>query len=300
MVLALRCGERAPGAVGSLLITPQWLSQQMPDLSGLTPLGEGGQKWVFAGRHTQDGDVVIKLIKPSGDIERTRREILAVRQISSPRVPAVLDVGMLHSPWGDIIWLRERRVSGESVREIIRARGPLPKEGVLCLGLCMLEALVDAARVRIVHRDVKPENIMRSNDGSYWLLDFGIARHLDLSSLTPSAALGGPGTLGYAPPEQFRNKKRDLDGRADLFALAVTLVECISGRHPYRDGARDAPEVVRRIEGSPLVVPRIAWDPERRFSELVSSMGQRRVDCRPQDARQALEWMRELHSVFGL
>lgn len=240
---------------------------------------------------------MIKLIKPGTNLERVQREILAVTQVRSPRVPRIFEQGSLRgiANIGDVVWIREQRIDGENVRQLLE-RGPLNPAEVLRLGQDVLEALTNVAGARIVHRDVKPENIMRATDGRYWLLDFGIARHLELTSLTATAALGGPGTVGYAPPEQFRNQKRELDERTDLFALAVTLVECLTGVHPYRDGARDAPEVLRRIEQAPLVIPAITWDTKGHFADLLSAMGQRRIDCRPRSASEALAWIREIQA----
>ncbi|WAS99536.1 serine/threonine-protein kinase [Nannocystis punicea] len=277
-----------------------WLPKYLPGISNLRGLLEGGQKWVFSATHSTDGEVVIKLIKPHTADERVRREILAVKEINSTRVPRIFEDGVLRgTPLGfDVIWLREQRILGENVKQILQ-RSTLSQKEILALCRHVLEALVDMGHARIVHRDIKPENIIRSADGSYWLIDFGIARHLDLSSLTATAALGGPGTLGYAPPEQYRNKKRDLDGRADLFALAVTLVECISGKHPYVDGARDAPMVLKRIEGAPLPIPKISWNRGRQFADFLTAMGQRRVDCRPRDASDALMWLQELQDTFA-
>lgn len=273
------------------MITTQWLEQQFNGLSGMTPLAQGGQKYVFRAVHAADGDVVLKLIKQGQDIQRIEREIEAVQKVQSARVPRVLEIGMLDTPAGPFAWLREQRVVGEPVRTILN-QGPMPLDEVKKLGLHVLEALVAAEAVRIVHRDVKPENIMRGDDGSYWLLDFGIARHLDLTSMTDTTALGGLGTVGYAPPEQYRNRKQEIDGRADLFALAVTMVECLTGKHPYRDGARDAGAVLRRIEQTPLAVPPVPGEDE--FVDLISTMGQRRLDCRPPNAADALKWMREV------
>lgn len=277
------------------MITVTWVASQFPTLSAITEYPHGGQKWVFAAMHPENGAVVIKLIKPTTDPERVHREVLAVTQVNSARVPRIHEHGTLTAVpgVGDVIWLREQRVEGENVRQVL-ARGPLPPSETLRLGMDVLEALTDVAQARIVHRDVKPENIMRGTDGSFWLLDFGIARHLELSSLTATAQLGGPGTLGYAPPEQFRNLKRELDERADLFALAVTLVECLTGRHPYREGARDAPEIVRRMEQAALQVPLIAWDATGKLFDLISAMGQRRTDCRPRGAAEALAWIKEV------
>jgi serine/threonine-protein kinase len=279
------------------MITVAWLAQQFPALSAFTPLADGGQKWVFTATHKDEGEVVLKLIKPSPDGgERVRREILAVQQVQSARVPRVMDAGLVQTPLGPLVWLREQRISGESVRQVVQ-RGPMAQEEVVRLGLHVLEALADADRARIVHRDVKPDNIMRGADGAFWLLDFGIARHLDLASLTATAALGGVGTLGYAPPEQFRNKKRDIDGRADLFALGVTMIECLTARHPFRDGARDPHEVVRRIEGAPVTVPPVPGATGQKLSDILRALTQRRLDCRPASVSETLTWMREVGAV---
>jgi serine/threonine-protein kinase len=134
---------------------------------------------------------------------------------------------------------------------------------------------------------------MRGDDGNFWLLDFGIARHLDLVSLTATAVFG-VFTLGYAPPEQYRNKKREIDGRADLFALGVTMVECLTTKNPFRDGARDAPEIIRRIENTPLVIPPIAGDADGKLADYLRAMTQRRLDCRPASAAEALEWLKDV------
>jgi serine/threonine protein kinase len=275
------------------MITAEWLATQFADLSAVSRLAEGGQKWVFAAEHQGDGAVVLKLVKPSQDIERIRREVLAVQQVQSARVPAVTGAGIVETPAGSCIWLREQRVPGHSVRTLLNA-GALPPQQVKRLGLHVLEALADVERARIVHRDVKPDNIMCDDQGNFWLLDFGIARHLELSSLTATSALGGPGTAGYAPPEQFRNQKRDVDARADLFALAVTLVECLVGWHPFRQGARDVRDVLQRVETVQLQVPPIPGDADGALAELICVMGHRRLDCRPATAAETLAWMREL------
>jgi serine/threonine-protein kinase len=187
-----------------------WLQTSFPDLSAFRPLGEGGQKLVLAATHKLDGEVVLKIVHPRTDPEAVRREILAVQQIKSPRVPRILDQGTATTNFGPCVWLREERVSGETVRSML-ANGPLPVGDILRLALHIMEALESSERAQIVHRDVKPDNIMRDASGGFWLLDFGIARHLDLLSLTATALPFGKMTLGYAPPEQCRNFKANID-----------------------------------------------------------------------------------------
>src|SRR5262249_15937464 len=151
----------------------------------------------------------------------------------------------------DCFWLREARIPGQAVRQVL-AGAPLTPSAVLMLGLQTLEALVAAGAAKIGHRDVKPENIIQSPQGEFFLLDFGIARHLQLSSNTPTANHFGKFTVGYAPPEQFRNIKRDIDARLDLFATGVTMYECAIGLNPFRHGAANDLDVLRRIETQPL------------------------------------------------
>lgn len=277
----------------------EWLKQQFPGLTDVAALARGGQKVVYAARHPNDGDVVLKVIMPGQDLSRIEREILAVQTVNSSRVPRILEVGTVSIDGTQSLWLREQRVVGASVRHHLAASGALAAREVARLVLHILEALAEAERVRIVHRDVKPENVMRGDDGSYWLLDFGISRHLDLQSLTQTAALMGPSTIGYAPPEQYRNFKRDVDARADLFALSVTAVECLTGKHPYKDGARDLPDIIRRVESVPLVAPAVDGDVDGGFRDLILAMGQKRIDPRPATAAYALDWMRDVTAKCG-
>ena len=289
-----RCSSRwAPRSGVQGVLDLASFASGFPDLDGLRQLAAGGQKWVYTGTHRTDGSVVLKVIKPGQDAERIRREVLAVQRIASPRVPRVLEVGTVATPVGSCIWIREQMVPGRSLRSAIQAQ-VLDRPQLHRLAEHMLEALAAGERVRIVHRDVKPENVILDDRGDFWLLDYGIARHLDLSSATPTAALAGPGTLGYAPPEQYRNWKREVDCRADLFALGVTLYESATGRNPFREGARDQGEVVRRIES--LTVPRlvVAGDAAGAFSEFVGTLMQRRPDHRPSSAADSLDWLRSL------
>jgi serine/threonine protein kinase len=277
-----------------------WLQKRFPELSDFEPLGRGGQKLVLAAKHCSDGDVVLKIVHPKTDPESVRREILAVQQIQSPRVPRILEHGIAGTDLGPCVWLREELVSGRSVREAL-ATGPLQALEVLRLGSQMLEALERAEHAQIVHRDVKPDNIMQDLSGNFWLLDFGIARHLDLSSLTATAQPYGKMTLGYAPPEQCRNFKRDIDSRADLFALGVTLHECATGKNVFRDPPpRDYLELLKRVEKvilTPLLLPISAAES---FRDLIATMTQKNRIHRPRTISEARMWMAEICRVEGI
>lgn len=270
-----------------------WVQAQFQELSNIAPLGGGGQKLVFAATHSTGGDVVLKLIHPSQSHETVEREILAVQLIQSPRVPRILDQGRIALPFGELVWLLEQRIIGQTVREVLRA-GSLQKGRLLRLGLHVLEALAEAERAQIVHRDVKPDNIMIAAGDDFWLLDFGIARHLTLQSLTGTGQLWGKFTLGYAPPEQCRNIKPHIDSRSDLFALGVTLRECATGFHPFRYPPAADLEILNRVETLVLPHLQLAFPVAHEFPDLVDAMTQKRRDLRPRSAGEALIWMQEV------
>lgn len=274
-------------------IDQAWLKGQFPEMTSLTPVGQGGQKLVFAGQHKTEGEVVLKLFHPSAEPQRVVREIQAVQNIRSVRVPQILGVGRSPIAFGEVIWVREELIKGEDLRHAM-SRGPMVPEAILRLALQTLEVLAVAEEARIVHRDVKPDNIMLSSEGDYYLLDFGLARHLDEESLTATALAFGVGTPGYAPPEQFRNMKSEIDSRSDLFALGVTLYECVEGVNPFRVKARDIGEIVRRVESQPLPPISRRIDSKDQLRDLLTAMTRVRRDHRPVAASDALEWMKEI------
>lgn len=284
---------------GNSQVTADWLEEQFSDLRSVQPLSRGGQKQVFSALHPRDGDVVLKVMYPTADVERTRRELLAAGNVQSGRVPQILEQGTVQAPIGECLWFRERRIRGRTVRERL-ATGPFDTPSLLRLALHVCEIVVAAEAVNIVHRDVKPENIICDLTGNYWLIDFGLSRHLGLESLTATANVFGHVTWGYAPLEQCRNIKQEIDSRADLFALGVTLYECATGTNPFRDGARDVLEVLLRVEEGNLQPLRLSFPSASDFSDLVATLTQRQRIHRPRNAREAYEWIKDICDKEGI
>jgi serine/threonine protein kinase len=265
------------------------VQKQIPGLVRLQPYAVGGQKDVYLGEHSAFGRVVVKVTRGT-NTERTLREVEAVQSLSSPHVPKVFAVGSLVMLGTPYVYLVEQYISGRTLRSILNECGRLGLQQCVSLLAALLETAAAMEDAHIVHRDIKPENIMYDDGGSVWLLDFGIARVLDLTSITDSQARFGPHTAGYAAPEQFRNRKQEVDARADLFSIGVVLYEALTGTNPFRANARSALEVLTRTETVVLDPIRLPQDTQGQLAGFIAVLTDRYPSRRPPSARTALAW----------
>jgi serine/threonine-protein kinase len=271
------------------------LRTQFPNLTKITPCSSGGQKEVCSAEF-HGSKVALKLIIPiPGSEERTLREIQAVQQLSSSFVPQVIEAGQRTLCGQQRYYIIENFIEGQTYRVCLQKKPLQDFWQVLELMRVLLRAAADFERIHLVHRDIKPENIMIDQKGKTWILDFGIARHLDLSSLTPTGGFG-VGTIGYAPPEQYRNLKPEIDGRADLFAIGVVVHESLTGSHFYLRGANDLLAVIHKMDK--LDLPRLAIpeDLTNEFADFVASLCQRFPSRRPRSAAEATAWYDPIYS----
>lgn|GEM_PF-348956 len=263
-------------------------------------IGKGGQKLVFSGLRTDTEEpLVLKIIKTTSDSrERTIREIRAASIVKHHQIPAVICSNAEHAPAAEnqIVWIVEQYVPGESLRTALDRKPDIDLAHVIHFIETMLNILLECEKCNIIHRDVKPENIIVDPEGQYWLIDFGISRHLDLESLTHSQSPFGPCTIGYSAGEQFRNRKREIDIRADLFSVGVIAAEMICGYNPYIKDTTDILQVIRKIESQPLPVLRIDGDERFFLARLIKSLGDNRISRRPRsvtEAKQILELVKQ-------
>jgi TonB family protein len=174
--------------------------------------------------------------------ERFEREARAISALSHPAIVAVYDVGQTEE--GEEFLVMER-LQGETLRARLDRTGPLLRAEALPLMVQIADALQYAHGRGIIHRDVKPDNIFLCADGTAKLMDFGVAHVFADEGLTQTGTIVG--SPAYMSPEQINGVT--LDGRTDVFSLAVTLVEILTGRKPFE--GPNIPAVLNRILNQP-------------------------------------------------
>jgi len=190
--------------------------------------GIGGQGVVFKATSGAGAVSALKIYYPGSTNERTQREVDALRRISCPSLGKVLDTGTVEIRSEQCIYVVSEFIAGTALNERVSA-GPMPLNQVAKIGHDVALAIEALWAERIVHRDIKPNNVMLTHDGRAVLIDLGVARHLSMDSLTTVGKTWG--TEGYMSPEQCA-AMRQLSCKSDVYALGVVLRECIAGRHP--------------------------------------------------------------------
>lgn len=274
-----RCGTG--NADGRLALCPRCLAQQPLPPHRLTEwlelgdvLGEGGMGTVFAARDLRLGrDVAVKVLAPelAGDAEsraRLQREARTLAQVSHPNLVTLLDAGEVDGE----CYLVMERVHGGPLSDAL----PLPREKAVKLLLEVCEAVGAAHRLGVVHRDLKPQNILVDEHGHAKVTDFGIARAVEGGGEPVTRAGGVMGTPAYLAPEALQGAAPD--PRADVFSLGVVLYQTLTGKLPHGNWAPLPPgleAIVRRA---------LADDPGERYADAgAMAAALRQIDAREED-----------------
>lgn len=218
--------------------SPEQLARKICAERGLTFIGEvgaGAFKKTYHVKNRHD-DLALKLIIRGDDKARVDREIAALMTCNHPNICRLLETGGIDDGSNSVKYLIEEYLPGGTLTEQL-AKGCLRRDKIVQLAIKLTEAIAHLAEHRITHRDIKPDNIMFRADESPVLVDLGIARHLEASSLTKTFLAQGPGTPLYASPEQLVNDKHLIDWRSDQFSLGITLSYAAIGIHPFAENA---------------------------------------------------------------
>ncbi len=214
------------------------------------PIARGGMSMVYRGLDVRlDRPVAIKVMDPkfAADpqfLSRFEFEARAVARLKHPGLVSVYDQGVD----GDLAFLVMELVEGGTLRELLRERGPMPPHAARAVVEPLLDALGVAHAAGLVHRDVKPENVLISDSGEVKIADFGLVRAVAAANTTSSSVILG--TAAYLSPEQVTSGTAD--ARSDVYAMGVMLFEMLTGRAPFT-GDNSLSVAYQRIEND---VPR--------------------------------------------
>ena len=216
------------------MTTPQVLGERY-EIGGV--LGRGGMAEVHRGRDLRLGrEVAVKVLRsdlardPSFQV-RFRREAQAAASLNHPAIVAVYDTGEDRTTTGATPYIVMEYVEGETLRDLLRREGVLPPDRAMSLSADICAALDFSHRNGIVHRDVKPGNVMLTPDGSVKVMDFGIARAVSDSAATMTSTAAVIGTAQYLSPEQARGEA--VDARSDVYSVGCLLYELVTGAPPF-------------------------------------------------------------------
>ncbi|HMK23812.1 MAG TPA: protein kinase, partial [Terriglobales bacterium] len=251
----------------------------------LQTLGEGGMGAVYKARDLEvERLVALKVIRPElakqpAIIERFKQELRLSQRVTHRNVIRIYDLGE-----GDgMKFITMEFIEGQDLRSLIRERKKLsPEESVAIMEQVCL-ALDAAHEVGVIHRDLKPQNVMRDNAGRILVMDFGLARTLEGDGMTQTGALVG--TMEYMSPEQALAK--DLDQRSDLFSAGLIFYELLTGQMPYRAESALASLIRRTQERAKPISEHDASIPQT-LNNIVAKCLEREPGARYQTAKDLL------------
>jgi len=224
------------------------------------PIGKGGMGVVYKAQHLyMNRPAAVKLLKVvtnfdgslknDAEVQRFQQEILALCKLEHPNIVAIYDTARL----GDTHSYCMEYVDGCTLAEFMSNQKPLEESEAKYIVLQMARALDHAHKRHVIHRDVKPENILIRKDGVAKLTDFGMVAHLDQDKINLTQTGTMVGTPYYASPEQARGQ-RNLDGRSDIYSLGATFYHCLTGRPVF--GGETPLEVLNHHVNTPWVTPK--------------------------------------------
>ncbi|MCX6984269.1 MAG: serine/threonine-protein kinase [Lentisphaerae bacterium] len=267
-------------------------------------IGQGGMCSVYLARHTLlDIPVALKLISsqmlgPDDSESATRflREAKYVAKIKHPNVVSLMDAGKDEKR--SFYYIALEYMDGGSVGDIIRTTGPMDERKALKIITAAANGINVASQFNIVHRDIKPDNIMLSKDGSIKLADLGLAKetHSD-SSLTDTEAHEIMGSPAYMSPEQIRNFA-SVDTRADIYSLGATLFHMLTGKPPF-EGDTSVNVLMCALNEESPTISSMRNDISPEMEKLCLKMMDKNPNSRYQTPAELIDALRQVDEVLN-
>lgn len=253
----------------------------------ISKIGSGGTSIVYKARRIADGKIVaVKVIRDGlDDIKEHERhfrmEAEALSQMSHRNVRRILSAGK----WNDSLYMVTEFIDGKTLKDIINENGPVPVKTAIDYALQIVAGIEHAHRRNIIHRDIKPQNIIVSVDGTVKLVDFGIARMLSQTTRT----MGGKDVVGsvhYISPEQARGNEVDL--RTDIYSLGVLMYEMFTGKVPF-EGEEAVSIAMKHVNQKPAAPMNVNPNIPRGINDIILKCMEKNPDDRYQSASELRE-----------
>jgi serine/threonine protein kinase/lipoprotein NlpI len=249
-------------------------------------LGKGGMGRVYKAMDNEiNEEVAIKLIKPEiaedeKTIERFRNELKFARKIAHKNVCKMYHLAKEE----ETPYITMEYVEGEDLKSLVRRKGKIPEEESIYMAKQMGEGLAEAHRLGVVHRDLKPRNIIIDKEGNAKIMDFGIARSVEAPGVTQTGVMIG--TPDYISPEQAEGE--EADPRSDIYALGVILYELVTGRVPFKGDTALSVALKHKTQ--------IPQDPRMLNPELSENLDRLILKCMEKDKERRYQNTEELLS----
>lgn len=246
-------------------------------------IGAGGMSNVYKAKDQKlNRYVALKVLKPEFSTDATfvkkfRVEAQSAAGLSHPNIVNVYDVGEENG----IYYIVMELVQGITLKHYIERKGKLDIREVLNISVQIASGMGAAHANRIIHRDIKPQNVIMSRDGKVKVTDFGIAKAADSTTVTTNAA----GSVHYISPEQARGGYSD--EKSDIYSLGITMYEMVTGQVPY-DGENNVAVALQHIQGNMTPPSQINPDIPRSVEQIILKCTQRKPDLRYNSAKELI------------
>ena len=261
-------------------------------------IASGGMATIYAGIDTRlDRPVAVKvmhahLANDEAFVSRFIKEAKATAALSHPNIVSIQDQG-----WNEggppAVFLVMELVEGSTLRDFLNENGPMSVEQTIQFITPVLSALAAAHLMGIIHRDVKPENILISKDGRIKVADFGLARNMTMAQTMTAESSVVLGSISYLSPEQVQ--RGIADARSDVYAIGIVLFEMLLGKKPY-DGETLIQIAYRHVNDRIQNVREFKSDIPEMIADLIFQATAPNPDQRPKDAEQLLSKVRDIQA----